>query len=72
MCELVIKTALGNGDLTKNHEFVINNFKHIISNFPEWKLQIIGDGPLRKKLEKIIYRWWYSDQSLVAPMYFYS
>ena len=40
----------------KNHEFVIDNFKHIISNFPEWKLQIIGDGPLRKKLEKIIYK----------------
>ncbi len=38
----------------KNHEFVINNFSQIIKKFPEWKLTIIGDGPLRNYLKSLI------------------
>ena len=38
----------------KNHSFVINNFSKIVEKFPEWKLNIIGDGPLRYHLKKLI------------------
>ena len=38
----------------KNHEFVINNFEKIVKKFPNWKLSIIGDGPLKLYLKKII------------------
>ena len=40
----------------KNHEFVINNFSQITKMFPEWKLTIIGDGPLRNNLNTLIKR----------------
>ncbi len=38
----------------KNHKFVINNFSKIYAKFPKWKLTIIGDGPLKIELKKLI------------------
>jgi len=38
----------------KNHKFVINNFSKIVTKFPKWTLNIIGDGPLRSELKKLI------------------
>lgn len=38
----------------KNHSFVIRNFSKIIKKFPDWTLSIIGDGPLKISLEKLI------------------
>lgn len=38
----------------KNHEMLIKSFSKIHKLFPEYKLVIYGDGPLRERLEKLI------------------
>ncbi len=38
----------------KNHTLMIDAFARIIPNYPDAKLVIIGDGPLREKLEEQI------------------
>lgn len=38
----------------KNQERLINLFSKIEKKYPEWKLEIYGEGPLRKELEKKI------------------
>jgi GalNAc-alpha-(1->4)-GalNAc-alpha-(1->3)-diNAcBac-PP-undecaprenol alpha-1,4-N-acetyl-D-galactosaminyltransferase len=38
----------------KNHELLIKAFINISIDYPEYKLEIYGDGPLREKLTKII------------------
>lgn len=38
----------------KNFPMLINAFSKIIEEFPEYKLEIYGDGPLRKEMETLI------------------
>lgn len=35
----------------KNQSRVIEAFARLANDFPEWRLQIVGDGPLRRQLE---------------------
>lgn len=46
--------SVGRLILTKNHEMLIDAFEKIHSSFPEYKLIIYGEGPLRKQLESKI------------------
>lgn len=37
----------------KNHRFLINTFKELSKKYPNAKLMIVGDGPLRNELEDL-------------------
>tara|TARA_Y100001978_G_C23564597_1_gene371022 strand:+ start:12 stop:623 length:612 start_codon:yes stop_codon:yes gene_type:complete len=38
----------------KDHQTLIKAFSNLVSEFPNWKLYILGEGHLRKKLEFLI------------------
>lgn len=38
----------------KNHELLIDAFAEVSDKYPEFKLKIYGDGPLREKLENFV------------------
>lgn len=42
--------AVGRVDENKNHEMLIRAFSKISDQFPQYRLKILGDGELRKKL----------------------
>ncbi len=46
--------SVGRLDAQKDHETLIRAFSLIFKNFPNWSLRIVGDGPLRERLEKIV------------------
>jgi len=46
--------AVGRMDRQKGFDMLIDVFKMLIIDFPDWKLQIYGDGLNKGKLEKII------------------
>lgn len=39
----------------KNHKMLINAFEKIHMKYPEYKLEIYGEGPLRNELQQLIY-----------------
>ena len=43
-------------DPIKNHKTLISAFKEIVKNYPQTKLIIVGDGPLREELEEKSYQ----------------
>ena len=49
-----IIAALGRLSPLKSHHLMIDAFSHIADRHPEWRLQIIGDGPNRKTLSEQI------------------
>lgn len=46
--------CVGRLEEQKDHATLIHAFSKIESNFPEWKLKIVGDGSLRSILEQLI------------------
>ncbi|WP_417893870.1 glycosyltransferase family 4 protein [Aerococcus viridans] len=46
--------ASGRLNKQKNFELLIRSFSNILEIHPEWKLEIIGEGPERKNLEELI------------------
>jgi len=51
-----IRTLLCVGGLRpeKDHQTLLISFARVANRFPDWRLRIIGDGPLRKSLERKI------------------
>lgn len=43
--------AVGRLDYQKGFDYLIKAWKQIYKEYPDWKLDIYGDGPLRKELE---------------------
>jgi len=43
-------------DPIKNHKILISAFKEIVKNYPQTKLIIVGDGPLREELKEKSYQ----------------
>lgn len=48
--------AIGRLAYEKNFDSLIRAFAYVAERFPDWKLDIIGDGPERQSLEKQIVR----------------
>jgi glycosyltransferase involved in cell wall biosynthesis len=46
--------TVGRLDSGKDHETLINAFARIADRLPDWDLRIVGEGPLRSKLEEQI------------------
>ena len=46
--------TVGRLEEQKNHELLIDAYKEVVKDFPEYKLLIYGDGSKREKLESII------------------
>lgn len=44
--------SVGRIDENKNHKLLIDAFMNIAKDFPDWKVQIYGDGELRENLQK--------------------
>ncbi|WP_296623707.1 glycosyltransferase [Marivirga sp.] len=44
---------VGGFSFEKNHKGLLNIFKRLLLDYPEAKLKLIGDGPLRKQTEEI-------------------
>jgi glycosyltransferase involved in cell wall biosynthesis len=41
-------------DLQKDHATLLRAFAHVARAHPDWELRIVGEGPLRQELEKMI------------------
>jgi len=46
---------IGRLDAQKDHATLLRAFARIAKAHPDWELRIIGDGPLRHKLENMVY-----------------
>ena len=45
---------VGRIDFQKNHEFLLNTFKRVSVEIPEARLVLVGDGPLREPVHKLV------------------
>jgi len=45
-----ILLAIGRMDYNKGYDLLLDIFEKLTLAFPDWKLRIIGDGPLKKKI----------------------
>ncbi len=46
---------VGRLDTQKDHATLLRAFARIAAAYPDWELKIIGDGPLRRELEKLVH-----------------
>ena len=59
--------AIGRYNYQKGFERLIEVWRFVVKDFPEWKLEIIGDGEEREKLRSLVNRYGLNDSlSLVA------
>lgn len=49
-----ILLSVGRLDQSKDHATLLHAFSRIVHVFPDWELRIIGEGPLRNKLESLV------------------
>jgi len=49
-----IMVSIGRLDRQKGHDITISAFARISAKYPNWKLQIYGEGPEREKLNRLI------------------
>jgi len=54
MKEELILLCVGRLDEQKDHDTLLRAFALIAPQFPQWRLKIIGEGPLRPNLEQLI------------------
>jgi glycosyltransferase involved in cell wall biosynthesis len=47
---------VGNFTLPKNHEFLIDVFKKLISKHNDYKLVLVGDGPMMDEIKRKVFR----------------
>lgn len=60
--EEIILLSIGRLVETKGHEYSIRAFAQLEKEFPTLKYMIIGDGPLREKLEELIKQYGLTDK----------
>lgn len=59
--EILIGTV-GTLNVTKGVQFLIRALPQVLAEFPQVKLEIVGEGPYRKKLEQLVARYKLSKQ----------
>lgn len=52
----LIISSVGGMRPEKDHAVLLDAFAQVVEGFPEWRLQIVGDGPLRGALEAQVAR----------------
>jgi glycosyltransferase EpsF len=45
---------VGRFDVPKNHVFLMNIFKNLVNKIPKAQLVLVGDGPLKSDIEKLV------------------
>ncbi len=45
---------VGRFDIPKNHRFLVEIFERLVVRFPTARLVLVGDGPLRPEIEKLV------------------
>lgn len=51
----------------KGHNMLLRAWNKVVSKYPNWKLKIVGDGPLKKDMEKLIYDFNLEDNVKIIP-----
>ena len=54
--------SMGRLDPFKQNALLVEAFAHLASGFPEWKLEIWGDGPEKQRLEKQVHAYGLKDR----------
>jgi len=52
--EDIVLLHIGRFELQKNHSLLIEAFAQVVKEYPTMRLWLVGDGPLRPKIERIV------------------